>query len=248
MLLVFFFGALLVIIFILFILISLSTLRVTVTKFQVTNFNKKESDAKIRANFCINIGLFLFGKIKIFKSKITDKKLKKINKKLNIKDKIKKIDFKNLKGNIYLDKNTKKKQSGKIGKKKYKKDDSFSNDEKMEMDYKIIEITKFKLNMQIGLEDVIFTSIIINIISIILSILLARTLDKEGIKKSTYKIQPIYYNKNLINVKLESIINIKIVHIMYIIFILLKNGKIKKRRVDNCGRASNRGVNDYSYE
>jgi len=226
MLLVFFFGALLVIIFILFILISLSTLRVTVTKFQVTNFNKKESDAKIRANFCINIGLFLFGKIKIFKSKITDKKLKKINKKLNIKDKIKKIDFKNLKGNIYLDKNTK----------------------KIIRKYKIIEITKFKLNMQIGLEDVIFTSIIINIISIILSILLARTLDKEGIKKSTYKIQPIYYNKNLINVKLESIINIKIVHIMYIIFILLKNGKIKKRRVDNCGRASNRGVNDYSYE
>ena len=35
----------------------------------------------------------------------------------------------------YLDKNTKKKQGGKIGKKKYKKDDSFSNDEKMEMDY-----------------------------------------------------------------------------------------------------------------
>jgi hypothetical protein len=35
----------------------------------------------------------------------------------------------------YLDKNTKKKQSGKIGKKKFRKEDSFSNDEKMEMDY-----------------------------------------------------------------------------------------------------------------
>ena len=35
----------------------------------------------------------------------------------------------------YLDKNTKKKQSGKMGKKKFRKEDSFSNDEKMEMDY-----------------------------------------------------------------------------------------------------------------
>ena len=40
----------------------------------------------------------------------------------------------------HKDKNIKKKQNAKIGKKKFKNDDSFSNDEKMEMDYSSSEI------------------------------------------------------------------------------------------------------------
>lgn len=219
--LVFLFCILLLLIIILLFLIILSTLKITIKKFELSNINKGIVDKKVKANFNINIGLFLFGKIKIFNSKITDDKLEKITKKINIKNKIKNIDFKNLKGKIKLDKETK----------------DFIKD------VKIIEISRFNLNLEIGTEDVIFTSFLITILSVIISIILSRTLKKEAIKISSYKVLPIYNNKNLIKISFDGIINLKIVHIIFIIFNLLKKG-----RVDKDGRTSNRRTYDYSYE
>ena len=186
-------------------LIILSTLKITVDNLYF-NYMNKQADKKIIKDFCINIELFLFGKIKIFSSKITDEKFKKINRKLDIKNKIKNFDLKKLKDNLKLNKDTKK---------LLKKVDIF-------------KISIFNLNLEIGTEDVIFTSFLITTISTLISIILSRALEKEGIKNSKYKILPIYYNKNLIKMDLDCIISIKIVHIIFIILNLLKNGKIKK--------------------
>lgn len=221
MILVFLFCILLLLVLIFSFLIILSTLKITIKKFEFSNINKGIVDKKVKANFNIYIGLFLFGKIKIFNIKITDKKLEKMTKKINIRDKIKNIDFKNLKGNLKLDKETK----------------------EIIKDAKIIEISKFNLNLKIGTEDVIFTSFLITILSVIISIILSRFLKKEAIKISSYKVLPIYNNKNLIKMSFDGIISLKIVHIIFIIFNLLNKG-----RVDKDGRTSNRRTYDYSYE
>ena len=225
MMLVFLFCILLLLISLLIFLIVLSTLKITVDNLFITNMNK-QADKKIIKDFCINFELFLFGKIKIFRSKITDKKLEKINRKLNIKNKIKNFDLKKLKGNLKLNKDTKK---------LLKKVDIF-------------KISIFNLNLEIGTEDVIFTSFLITTISTLISIILSRTLKKEGKENSKYQILPIYYNQNLIKMDLDCIISIKIVHIIFIIFNLLKNGKVKKGRVNKNGGTSNRRTYDYSYE
>lgn len=53
---------------------------------------------------------------------------------------------------------------------------------------------------------------------------------------------PMYRFGNSINLSLNCIINVKMVHIIYVIYILLKKGMIKNERT------SNRGAYDYSYE
>jgi len=61
-------------------------------------------------------------------------------------------------------------------------------------------------------------------------------------KKSEFIVKPLYNLGNSIKFNLNCIISVKVVHIIYVIYILLK-----KRRASN-ERASNRRSYDYSYE
>ena len=108
-----------------------------------------------------------------------------------------------------------------------------------------IEILKFKMNLQIGLEDVIITSSLITIISVIVPIILRLTNKYiKNINNYRYKILPIYGNKNVLKLDLDCIINLKLVHIINIIYIIEK----MKRRSDKNERTSNRSSYDYCHE
>lgn len=103
--------------------------------------------------------------------------------------------------------------------------------------FKIIKNLKLKiesLNLQIniGIEDAIYTSYSVATIASILSILLPHLVKEQDIKKVKYEINPIY-NTLTFNLKLDSIITLKIVHIIYVIYNLVKKGRDKNERTSN---------------
>lgn len=93
-------------------------------------------------------------------------------------------------------------------------------------------LKSFNLYSKIGLESAPTTAFVIGVISSILGIILARK-----IKKPTYKIEPLYLNKNYIYLSLNCIISLKLVHI-----INMKKPLKGKEVYHNYGRnTSNRG-------
>lgn len=58
-----------------------------------------------------------------------------------------------------------------------------------------------------------------------------------------YIIEPIYRNKNLINIAFSGIFELEMMHIINMISILNKKEGVKENE-----RTSNRGAYDYSYE
>ena len=136
--------------------------------------------------------------------------------KLRIKEKIKKVNIKRFKFE-------------KIDKEQIKKINRFRP-----------KIKYINLFINIGLEDVVITSYLVALLSSILGIMLKDTLKK--FKDNKFIIHPVY-NKNLLKLKLNCIIEMKMIHIIYIIYILNK-----KRRDDKNVRTSNRRAYGYSYE
>lgn len=104
-----------------------------------------------------------------------------------------------------------------------------------------LKIQSLKLEINIGIEDAIYTSYAVATIASILSILLPHLVKKQDIEKVKYEINPIY-NTLIFNLKLDSIISIKIVHIIYVIYNLVKKGRDKNERT------SNRRAYAYSHE
>lgn len=101
-----------------------------------------------------------------------------------------------------------------------------------------IKTEKFRMYLALGTESVMLTINLITIISTICGIVF-RNLDP---KKTEYRVIPLYNFGNSIKFNLNCIISVKIVHIIYVIYILSK-----KRRNKN-ERASDRRTYDYSYE
>ena len=68
---------------------------------------------------------------------------------------------------------------------------------------------------------------------------------KNGINDQNYyyKIMPIYGKGNILKLNLSCIINLKLVHIINIIYMI-----IKKERSDKYVRTSNRGTYGYCHE
>lgn len=95
-----------------------------------------------------------------------------------------------------------------------------------------IKIESLKLEINIGIEDVIYTSYFVAIIASILSIILPHLVKKEDIQNIKYEINPIY-NTLTFNLSLDSIISLKIVHIIYVIYNLVKKGRNKNERTSN---------------
>lgn len=107
-----------------------------------------------------------------------------------------------------------------------------------------IETLKFKMNLKVGLADVFITSILIAILSSIISLILRLTV--KDIKKSKnyyYSLDPIYGKENVLKLNLSCIINLKLVHIINIIYIFIKKG-----RSDKYVRTSNRRSYGYCHE
>ena len=161
----------------------------------------------------IKICLFVLEKIPILCIKLKNDKLNRIS---NNKQ-LEKINFKELEKKISF-------SDIKEGLKKIK-----------------LEITKLNLNINIGTEDAILTSYLTAFIGSIIGILLPN-LAKRNINNCKYIVNPIYKDKNEYYISLESIIRIKIVHIIYSMLFFVKKGR------DENERTSNRRTYAYSNE
>jgi len=93
------------------------------------------------------------------------------------------------------------------------------------------EIVKADLKVEIGLQDAALTAISVGIIASILGIIL---------KKQKFEILPIYQDKNILNIKLNGIFRVNLIHYIY--------KTILKGRDKNERKSSDRRAYAYSNE
>lgn len=171
-------------------------------RIEINNF-KFSSQAKsyINEDYKIKISLYLLNIIPILKINITRSKLEKIR----LKEKVKDINFKIIKNKNKFDR----KFFGVIKKIK-------------------VNIKKINLSIDIGTENAGLTAIITPIISTVIAIILKDKINNT--KKQVFKINPIYINQNLINIMFSGIFDIRINHIITVIYNLNKKlGRSRKQ-------------------
>lgn len=203
-----------VLIFILLLITILASSTLKINIDKITINNKTKSK-----NIKAYIQLYFLNKIKIAQIEISKDKLKKIpiNK---IKKELNKMDIQEI------------------------KNDKFEKQEiKRALKALNIKLEKLKLQMNIGTEDVLLTTVIVAILSAGIGLLLPHIIKTYEEDKYYYEIIPSYNNTNEIKLNFECIIYTKMVHIIYVIYILIKMRRVKKNE-----RTSNRRTYDYSYE
>ena len=186
-------------------------------RIEIINF-KFYSTKPIHTNhdYKIVIKLCIFRKVPILKVTITKLKLDKLM--IKFKGKIKNIEMELLSNTNQIDKNFIKAMK-KIN----------------------LSIKRINLNIELGTENAGLTAIIIPLLSTLISIVFRKKV--ENYNKQFFRINPIYINQNLINIIVSGIFEIKMIHIINIIYILIKKEGVKKNE-----RTSNRRSYDYSYE
>lgn len=179
-------------------------------KLIVTNLEINNSNNKIIPIYELKIAFYLLGKIKLFSFKINNNKTKKILEKDFIKQKIENIKIKS-----HEKSKKQKKFQIKILKQFIKK----------------LELESINLLIYVDTKNVILTSYFVGIISSIIPNILKENIKNFDGKHHIFKITPLYKNQNYIYIKLNCIINIKIVHIisMYKLGNKYKGGKKYER-------------------
>ena len=204
---------------ILFIIIANILLLLSTIQIEIKNFKfrSQQMPRHINKDYEVIIKLLILKFIPIFKVNITKTKLEK----LKLKEKIKKIDLKLIQNNKQFDK------KALVAVKELN-----------------IGIKKIKLYVDIGTENASLTSFLVPALSTIIAIILHKKVKKFENQK--FQIKPIYSNQNLVNIDISGIFDIKISHIINIIYIL--NKEQKKGVKENNERTSNRRSYGYSYE
>lgn len=198
------------------ILVILSTLVFLVTIIILSTI--KINIKYINKNYKVIIKLYLLNKIRYLKLELDKNKLKEIF--IKAKNKIKKVNYKKIEKEIYQDRKVIKNVVKKL---------------KIDLEY-------LDLDLRIGTEFILLTSVIIVTISTIFPIIANKFIRKYEKRKYNYKFTPIY-NKNDINLQLDCIISTKMVHIINVIIsIIFKKGVFKNVRT------SNTRFNDNCYE
>ena len=250
MILVFILLAIIVIISILFLLILFSTFRIELDSLELSNIGKdakktniqskddlrknlkpenktknkseniqqdiqKESKQDNKNNETLIFSLYLANKIKWLSIKLGDRKIKKIYHKINLE----KIDIKKLEKEFKLE------DLRVLGKIKPK-------------------IGYFNLKADLGASSPIITAFLIAGGATIISNILAHYAKDNQFQNYQYVLTPIYDNKILYKIKFNCIIEIKMVHIINVIYIFIKKGRSDK----NERTTSNRKSYGYSYE
>lgn len=93
-----------------------------------------------------------------------------------------------------------------------------------------MNIESLNLNLNIGIQDALLTSYAVAIISSAVGIILPHIVKDQNLRKCKYKISPVYNYTDTISLELDSVINIKIVNIIMLIYKLLKKEKNKIER------------------
>ena len=201
---------------ILVLLITIITLVIASTlHIQIKNLSVSNMEPKNTNEYAIIFSLYLGNKIKWIWFRLNDKKARKMYSKMQLE----KLDFK-----------------------KFRKD--FKVKDLKELPKLQPKISYLNLDANLGVRNPVTTSFLVATIASIISIALpylAKSLKKE---RYIYNIKPLYYNKNLYKIHLNCIIEIKMVHIINIIFILIKKGRKKNEQ----STTSNRKPYAYSYE
>ena len=208
------------IIFIFFnVMLVFSKIIIEIENLRFTSHNSKH----LNDTYKVIIKVKVFGIIPILKKVYDKNKINDINKKLDISKKIKKIDINKVIESI--------KEDNKLNKDLIKK---FIKD--------MFEIIKIDFKIELGTENAAITAIIIGILSVLISIVLRNKITNTNLQR--YKIIPKYCNHNLINIDISGIFGIKVIHIINIIYVMLK-----EKKEDNIyERTSNRKTYGYRYE
>lgn len=208
-----------VLVFILCVTVILVTLLICMIILSTIKLELRHFEAsnmrKISKDYQLKISFNLFGKLKWIGICFNNKKIEKLSHKIKWKS----IDFKKMEQNVETEdlKQVKKLQP---------------------------KLSYFHLESKLGVEDAIATSFLVAIVSVIISVLLPHIVKKYEENKYHYKIVPLYVNKNVYEIKFDCIIEIKMVHIINILYYFLK----KRRGESHEQRASNRRSYGYSYE
>ncbi len=213
-------GAKILVFLLIFLIIIILIISLKI-KIQIRNIkfdSQKHKDRHLNENYKIIISVYVLGKIKIGKIRITKEKLEKWKLKQKLNKSIKRIENK-----IVKDKN---RFDGKLIETIKKAN---------------INLERINLKIKLGTEDAFLTSIIVPVISAIIAIIISRKIKNH--ENQTFEIQPLYNQQNRINILFSGIFEIKLIHIINIIYILSKKG-----RVNRYERTSNRRSYDYSYE
>ena len=168
-------------------------------KFEIVDFELSNIIQITPKNYKIKLSFYLFGKIKLFSFKLNSERARKMYSKMNIE----KFDIEKGRKLLTI------------------KNINILKKLNIRLDY-------LDLELDLGLEDVILTTELITLISTVISNILPHIISKYIPNKYRYKIMPIYINKNAYYIKLNCIFQLKIVHIINIIYIYLKKGKSDK--------------------
>lgn len=176
---------------------------------EIKRFDYNSIKNKEIKDYLVYIRLKLFKKITWFKLTVDDDRVNKLRKSKIAKAKIlKRVLLKNEK-KIFTIQNIKHMQK--------------------------FEINRFNLRMEIGVIDIMLTSYVVAIISVFVSIILAKGINNYDSKEISYKITPIYKENIQINISFNCIFNVQMVHIINILYMLFK-----QRSVEYDERTSNR--------
>lgn len=186
-------------------------------KIEIVNFRFcSRTERHLNQDYKIRIKLCIFGFIPIFKINITKAKLEK----MKLKEKIKNIDLNELKDKRKLDKEI-----------------------LIAIKNINIAIKEIELYIAIGTENASLTAILVPALSTIIAIVLHKKV--KDFDNQIFVINPVYQNQNLVNISVSGIFEIKMSHIINIIYILKKK---EKKGVKEYERASHRRSYGYSYE
>ncbi len=186
-------------------------------KIQITNLKFcSKSNRHINRDYEVTIKLNVLGLVPILKIDLTKSKLEKIK----IKERVKKFDI-----NI-------------LEKRPFFHQELLRAVKKLDW-----YIQNMNLQIEIGTTNAVLTSMIVPAISTIIAIGLRKRIKK--FEKQVFRINPVYQNQNLVNLSISGIFEVKMRHIINIIYILIKK---EKKGVKEYERTSNRGSYDYGYE
>ena len=193
------------------------TIRIKI-KFKNFEFSSQNKE-HINKNYKIEITIYSFNFIPIAKLKITNKKINKALSNEKIRKAINEQKTKIIENRKNID------------------IEAIKEIKNLKM-----KIDEMNLIISLGTEDAAITALIIPIISTFIAIFLSQKVEKYN-DNQKFLIQPVYINQNLINIVFSGIFQIKMMHIINMIFIVNK-----KRKGDKNERTSHRRSYDYGYE
>lgn len=155
---------------------------------------------KITPRYVINISAKLLNKFKWIGIDLDKGKIKKITKKIHLE----KIDIKKLERNLKI------------------------SDIREIINIKP-KISSLNLHVNVGLEDVILTTYLVTAISTIIAIILPYITKKNSENNVNYKVFPIYNNQNVYYLKIDTVLEIKVMNLLSSLFKIYKDNKYNEK-------------------